>query len=94
MGAPLRVKGPPITEISAFIAVSGLASGGVIRTDQGGELAKCKAFCTTLEKYFNYKVESTGADSPSQNGGIERWNLSLASTVWTLLYGASLPAHF
>ncbi len=39
-------------------------------------------------------VEPTGADSPSQNGGAEKWNDTLAVTVRALLYGAALPAKY
>jgi hypothetical protein len=45
-------------------------------------------------KEFNYKVELTGADSPSQNGGVERFNQTLGTMTWVLLYGASLPAEY
>jgi hypothetical protein len=45
-------------------------------------------------KEFNYKVEPTGADSPSQNGGVEIFNQMLGTMTRTLLYGASLPAEY
>jgi hypothetical protein len=45
-------------------------------------------------KKFNHKVEQTGADSPSQNGGLERSNQTLGTMTWALLYGASLPAKY
>jgi hypothetical protein len=41
-----------------------------------------------------YVVEPTGADSPSQNGGAEIYNNTLAIRVWTLLYGSGLPVTF
>ena len=41
-----------------------------------------------------YILESTGADSPSQNGAAERWNKTLGNTVRVLLYGAGLPAQY
>lgn len=72
----------------------GRRSGGVIRCDQGGELARSAAFRTAMmEKHF-YVVEPTGADSPSQNGGAEKWNDTLAVTTRALLYGAALPAKY
>ena len=77
-----------------FLGVSGRAEGGLIRCDQGGELEQCPAFCTTMERDYGYKVEPTGADSPSQNGAVEIFNLTLAGMVRTLLYGASLPAKY
>ena len=43
---------------------------------------------------FAYTVEPTGADSPSQNGGAEIYNGTLAVKVRTLLYGSGLPAKF
>ncbi len=43
---------------------------------------------------FGYVVEPTGADSPSQNGGAEIYNNTLAIKVRTLLYGSGLPAKF
>jgi hypothetical protein len=43
---------------------------------------------------YAYKVEPTGADSPSQNGQVERYNKTLATIVRTLLYGANLPAKY
>jgi hypothetical protein len=43
---------------------------------------------------FGYVVEPTGADSPSQNGGAEINNNTLAIKVQTLLYGSRLPTKF
>jgi hypothetical protein len=43
---------------------------------------------------YAYKVEPTGADSPEQNGQVERYNQTLATIVRTLLYGAHLPAKY
>jgi len=80
--------------VSAFLKDNGLASGGVIRTDQGGELARSSTFISTMLKDHNYKVEPTGADSPSQNGMAERLNGTLGALVRSLLYGAGLPAQF
>jgi hypothetical protein len=45
-------------------------------------------------KNFNYLIEPTGADSPSQNGGVERFNQTLATMTRCLLYGLSLPAMY
>jgi hypothetical protein len=45
-------------------------------------------------KNFNYVIEPTGADSPSQNGGVERFNQTLGTMTHCLLYGASLPATY
>jgi hypothetical protein len=46
-----------------------------------------------LEKHL-YMVEPTGADSPSQNGGTEKWNDTLAVTTRALLYRAALQPKF
>jgi hypothetical protein len=43
---------------------------------------------------FGYVVESTGADSPSQNGGAEIYKKPLAVKTRTLLYGAGLSSKF
>jgi hypothetical protein len=45
-------------------------------------------------KEFNYKVEPTGAGSPSQNGAVERFNQTLGTMTRALMYGASLPAEY
>ena len=76
-----KSKEPPIEEMSDFLSIRGLPSGGVIRCDQGGELAKSTKFRTEMMRRHHYVVEPTGADSPSQNGGVEKWNDTLAVTV-------------
>ena len=68
--------------------------GGFIRCDQGGELARSTEWRTAMLDEFQYQVEPTGADSPSQNGQVERYNKIVATTVRTLLYGANLPARY
>ena len=47
-----------------------------------------------LQKEFQYVVEPTGADCPSQNGAAEINNDKLVVKVRTLLYGSGLPAKF
>ena len=91
---PRKSKEPPVDLVSHFLHMYGRHSGGVIRCDQGGELARSAAFRTTMMEKHLYAVEPTGADSPSQNGGAEKWNDSLAVTTRALLYGASLPAKY
>ncbi len=71
----------------------GLAKG-LIRTNQGGELAQSSAFQNMMLDKFKYIVELMGADSPSQNGGTEIYNNTQAVKVQTLLYGSGLPAKF
>ena len=64
-------KEPPINEMLALLSTFGLQEGGVIRCDQGGELARSKEFCTRMLQDYKYKVEPTSAASSLQNGGIE-----------------------
>jgi hypothetical protein len=88
-----KSKELPIAILSAFMSKYGTGNG-IIRTDQGGELARSNAFRETMLKDFGYVVECTGADSSSQNGGAKIYNNTLAVKVWTLLYGSGLPAKF
>ena len=89
-----RTKEPPLHIIRAFLDKFGQQRGGLIRTDQGGELARSTEFRTVVEKEFGYIVEPTGADSPSQNGAAETYNGTLAIKARTLLYMSGLPAKF
>ena len=89
-----KSKEPPIELVSHFLQIYGRRSGGVIRCDQGGELARSSAFKSAMMEKHLYVLEPTGADSPSQNGGAEKWNDTLAVTTRALLYGASLPAKY
>jgi hypothetical protein len=45
-------------------------------------------------KEFNYKVKWTGANSLSQNGGVEHFNQTLGRMIHALLFGASFPAEY
>ncbi len=78
-------KDPPIDILKAFMTRFA-SKTGLVWTDQGGELARCGAFWNMMLKEFSYVVEPTGADSPSQNGGAEIYNNTLAVIVRTLLY--------
>jgi hypothetical protein len=91
---PTKSKEPPIELTRHFLKEFGNASGGLIRCDQGGELARSEEWRTMVFNNFAYKVEPTGADSPEQNGQVERYNRTLATIVRTLLYGAHLPAKY
>jgi hypothetical protein len=91
---PRKSKEPPTELVDVFLKKYGIPEGGIIRCDQGGELARSEAFRAMALKSHGYVVEPTGADSPSQNGGVERWNGTLATTVRALLYGAGLPAQY
>jgi hypothetical protein len=86
-------KEPPITICLAFLHDFG-NTWGIIRTDQGSELARSNGFITAMLKNHGYVVECTGANSPSQNGSAEIFNNTLAVKVQTLLYGSGLLAKF
>ncbi len=88
-----KSKEPPVAILRAFMSKYGTGSG-VIRTDQSGKLARSTAFRNTMLQDFGYVIEPTGTDSPSQNGGAEIYNNTLAVKVCTLLYGSGLPARF
>ena len=89
-----KSKDHPIDIVRAFLTLHGHSDGGCIRTDQGGELASSSAFCGLLVREFRYCLESTGADSPSQNGAVEIYNDKLGIRTRALLYGAGLPAKY
>ena len=89
-----KSKDPPIDEMSGFLRIVGPKEGGFIRCDLGGKLANCKEFVTIMQRDHRYSVEPTGADSPSQNGGVERYNNTMAVSVRAILYGASLTAEY
>ena len=80
----------PLSKHTSF----GHEEGGSIRSDQGSELAKSPALSDMVLRDQNYVFEPTGADSPSQNGGVETYNDKLAVWTRTLLYGANLPAMY
>jgi hypothetical protein len=86
-------KEPSLAILRAFMRKFCL-SDGIIRTDQGRELARSDEFRTAMLDKFGYIVKPTGANSPSQNGRAEIYNNTLAVRVCTLLYGSGLPAKF
>jgi hypothetical protein len=65
---PTKSKEPPVEPTRQFLREFGHVNGGMIRCDQGGELARSDEWRTMVFKDFAYKVEPTGADSPEQNG--------------------------
>ena len=89
-----KTKEPPIELTRQFMREFANDDGGFIRCDQGGELAKSTEWRSMVLNDFQYKVEPTGADSPSQNGQVERFNDTVATVVRTLLYGANLPPKY
>jgi hypothetical protein len=86
-------KEPTLDIIQAFMTKFGIG-GGLVSTDQGGKLARSDKFRNMLQKDFQYIVDPTGLDFPSQNGAAEINNNKLAVKVRTLLYGSGLPAKF
>jgi hypothetical protein len=88
-----KSKVPPLDILRSFMTKFG-SGNGVVRTDQGGELARSASFRDMMLRDFNYVVKPTGANSPSQNGGAKIYNNMLAVKVWTLLYGSGLLAKF
>ena len=88
-----KSKEPLLEILSAFMKWFGIGTG-VIHMDQGGDLARCASFWEMMLKDFDYVVEPTGVDSPSQNGGAEIYNNTLAVKVRTLLYSTGLSAKF
>ena len=83
-----KSKAPPLDILNAFFACFGHEHGGLVRTDQGGELTRSSALSDLLLRKYHYVLEPTGADSPSQNGAVEIYNDKLATCTRTLLYGA------
>ena len=89
-----KSKDPPIDIVETFLGRFGHEDGGVLRMDQGGELARSFDFGDTILQNQKYVLEPTGADSPSQNGAAEIYNAKLAVRARTLLFGSGLPAKF
>ena len=87
-------KDPPITDITVFLSVDGLALDNIIRWDQGGKLARSHNFPAILQRDHSYKVKPTGVAGSSQEGVAENHNNILVITTRNILYGASLHAKF
>ena len=66
-----KSKEPPVELTRIFMNEFANEDGGFIRCDQGGELARSTEWRTAMLKEFQYKVEPTGADSPSQK--MDKW---------------------
>ena len=87
-------KTPPIKTVSQFLRTYGNNNGvRIIRTDQGGELAKSGAF-QRLVLQHGYNIEVTGADNSSQNAIVERPHQILANMVRAGLENAGLKYSF
>ena len=87
-------KHPPTQTIQHFLKSYGTNNvNKVIRTDQGGELAKSALFRETIRKHA-YQLEITGADNSSQNGIAERPHQTIADMVRAGLENAGLHVRF
>jgi hypothetical protein len=89
-----KSKEPPLDIIDTFLDRFGHVNGCLIRSNQGGELARSLAFSNLLLRKHKYVIEPTGVDSPSQNGAVEIYNAKLAVHTRTLLFGSGLPAKY
>ncbi len=91
-----KSKSPPLEIIRLFLQTFGRDKnvGGFIRCNQGGELARSHTLVDMALTEFGYKVEPTGADSPSQNGQAENWNNTFAVTTRAFLYGVALEPKY
>ena len=76
-----------------FFQRFGIPQGGMIRCDEGGELSRSTEFRKVIGTY-NYAAEPTGAETPVQNAGVERYNDTLSVLTRSLLYGPSLCAQY
>ena len=87
-------KHPPIKVMKQFLRTYGNKEGTrIIRTDQGGELARSALFRQALHD-ASYSIEITGSDNSSQNGVAERPHRSLANMVRTALETSNLPLKY
>ena len=87
-------KHPPVQVVRQFLRTYGNKEGTrVIRTDQGGELARSALFRKTIQT-AGYSIEVTGADNSSQNGIAERPHRTLANMVRTGLETSGLSSKY
>jgi hypothetical protein len=80
--------------IDKFPTRFGHPDGGLIRPDKGKEFAGSQKPVDMVLWQYNYVVETSGEDSPSQNGAMEIYNNKLALCTCTLLYDAGLLAKY
>lgn len=89
-------KHPPIAEIETVLKKfqpSVAALHTTVRTDQGGELGKSKAFQDLIKKY-GYAYTPTGTNSSKQNGLAEKPNQDLKRMTRCLLHAANLSSAY
>ena len=87
-------KSPPVKTVTQFLRTYGNQDGvRIIRTDQGGELARSRIFQETIQQ-AHYNIEVTGSDNSSQNAVVERPHKTLANMVRAGLENAGLPYKY
>ena len=94
-------KNPPIDTIDKFLDMHGIPNTPdtekglikLIRTDGGGELAGCDEFKALCNKK-GYSVQTTAADSSSQNGIVERPNETIGNMMRSSMHSAGLPGKY
>ena len=87
-------KSPPIRVVSNFLNTYGNKDGTrIIRTDQGGELARSNSFKETVES-AQYSLEITGSDNSSQNSIAERPHRTLGDMVRAGLENSGLHVKY
>ena len=89
-----RNKLPPLQTVGLFLQTHGQREGTrIVRTDQGGELARSEAFRNIVARE-GYTVETTSPNSSSQNGAVERPHRTLANMVRSAITDASLDMKY
>jgi len=86
-----KSKEPPIDILRAFLKKFGIGMG-VIRTDQGGKLARSDSFCDTMLKEFGYVVKPMGADSPCRTV-VRRATITHSPLRFALSYTVQVSLH-
>ena len=90
-----KTKDPPLQYVRDFLSKHGNKQCQIkgVRTDQGGELWKSKAFRAMIHEE-GYLCEPTGAGDPAQNGKAEAPNKSLARMMRGMLFSAGLGSEY
>ena len=87
-------KNPPIKTVTQFLKSYGIKGPNcIVRTDQGGELAKSVSFRKVITD-AGYRLETTGADNSAQNAIAERPHQTLANMVRAGLENSGLHVRF
>ena len=87
-------KKTPTKTVKLFLDQHGQTQGPrIIRTDQGGELAKSKLMQDTIAA-AGYSLEITGSDNSSQNGTVERPHRTLANMMRAALTNSGIGEKY